>query len=168
MASFKDLLTHALPEGRKGEVNPELRFNQIFQKGAKICDLFDGPICMHTLYFSFRICRMADGLRFSKTVTGRQKGQNQWATVKVSWPGVVHSFLFGFRPSGTQCYTSFVVLAEILIIFTPRARYTCRSKATCAEFMWCTKNNERNFLPAFNRYLLFICNFLQQKLLKTT
>jgi len=57
MAPFKDLLSHALPEGEKREVNQELRFDKMFQKWSKICDLFDGPMPMHTLCSNFQIRR---------------------------------------------------------------------------------------------------------------
>jgi hypothetical protein len=42
---------------KKREVNQELRFDQMFQKGANICDLLDGPIRTHSLYFSLWIRR---------------------------------------------------------------------------------------------------------------
>jgi len=58
----------------KGEVNQELRFDQMFQKEAKICDLFDSPIHIHALFF---FSDSSDGLRFGEITTERQKRQNQ-------------------------------------------------------------------------------------------
>jgi len=75
MASFKDLLSHALPEGRKkgSESGTEIRPN-VPKRGQDLRSIRRSQAhAFITFYFS----DPSNGLRFIKTVTGMQKGQNQ-------------------------------------------------------------------------------------------
>jgi len=74
LTSFKDILSYALPEGRKrgSESGTEIRSN--VPRGQDLRSIRRSDVHAYIMiYFS----DPSDGLRFSKTVTGRQKGQNQ-------------------------------------------------------------------------------------------